>query len=140
MAIKDRDGKVYKLRGPNPLMKDQREWDKRRTKFFNLDGWKSEVVEDATQDAPNVVDIAEEWSLKKNQEANATTVNAQQFLKEVEEAVAVEEPPVVEPEPEPVVDEPKVEPTHILVLTVLKGAGNKRLKTCAAGMPTRTSG
>jgi hypothetical protein len=115
MAIKDKDGKVYKLRGPNPLMKDQRVWDKKQTKFFNLDGWQTEVVEDATQEVPNVVDIAEEWSLKKNEEANATTVNAQQFLKEVEEAVAVEEPPVVEPqpEPEPVVDDtPRVEPTQ----------------------------
>lgn len=37
MAIKDKDGNVFKLKGPNPLMKTQEPWDKKYIKLINFD-------------------------------------------------------------------------------------------------------
>ena len=45
MAITDKDGKVYKLQGPNPLMKDQDKWDMNDIVLHNFK-WGSEVIED----------------------------------------------------------------------------------------------
>lgn len=45
MAIKDKDGSVYKLRGPNPLLKTQDTWDERHVKLVNF-GWDSVTVAD----------------------------------------------------------------------------------------------
>ena len=44
MAIKDKDGKGYTLRGPNPLMKAQQEWDKTKIRLFNMRGGRHEEV------------------------------------------------------------------------------------------------
>lgn len=45
MGIKDKDGKVYKLRGPNPIMKTQDFWDQKHVKLINF-GWQSTTVSD----------------------------------------------------------------------------------------------
>ncbi len=45
MAIKDRDGNIYKLKGPNPLMKTQDVWDKKHIKLINFDT-KNETIEE----------------------------------------------------------------------------------------------
>ncbi len=37
MVIKNRDGTVFKLNGPNPLMKSQEVWDKHSIKLINFD-------------------------------------------------------------------------------------------------------
>jgi len=36
MVIKNRDGTVFKLKGPNPLMKSQEIWDKHSIKLINF--------------------------------------------------------------------------------------------------------
>lgn len=81
MAIRDKDGSVYQLRGPNPLLQNQREWDRSQIVLLNC-GWKGEVVEDVRspvkESRANVRDIAEELSLKPN----AAFVPASQFVAE----------------------------------------------------------
>jgi len=108
MAIKDKDGKVYKLRGPNPLMKDQKEWDTKKTKLINV-GWDSEVVEDERNPVKkfksdfNVVEISDELGLMPNKEATAV-VPPKEFIKDIQESqieVIVEEPEKA-PKPEKV--------------------------------------
>jgi hypothetical protein len=43
MPIKDKDGNVYRLRGPNPVMKTQDQWDKNKVKLINFD-FEEEIV------------------------------------------------------------------------------------------------
>ena len=100
MAIKDKDGNVYKLRGPNPLMKDQKvDWDLKSLKFINM-GWSNEIVEDVRNPVKkfktdfNVVDIGEKLDLVPNEIAATTTVPAREFVKEIVKEVV--EPEVVE--------------------------------------------
>ena len=104
MAIKDKDGNVYKLRGPNPLMRNQQEWDRSKLKFINM-GSTTEIVEDARNPVKkfktefNVVDIGEKLDLKPNKEANL--VKAKDFIEEIaepEEKVAIVAPPKEEPQ------------------------------------------
>lgn len=107
MAIKDKDGSVYKLRGPNPLMRTQQEWDRAKIKLINL-GTQSEVVEDERnpiqefKETYNVLDIGEELGLKSNEETRY--VKPVEFIQEIQETpsepeIVVEKPP----EPEEVV-------------------------------------
>ena len=96
MAIKDKEGKVYKLRGPNPIMKDQKKWDMKKLEFINM-GWSNEVVVDERNPIKkfktdfNVVDIGQELGLVSNEEA-ATVVKPQEFIDDIQEPVVVEEP------------------------------------------------
>ena len=106
MAIKDKDGKVYKLRGPNPLVKNQVEWDRHKLKLINL-SWQNEVVEDAKNPVKafdeTLVKIDEELDLKPNAEANVAVIEPQQFIEEIQ----AEPVPELEPEPIP---EPQAKP------------------------------
>jgi len=109
MAIKNKEGKVYKLRGPNPIMKDQNKWDIDKLKFENM-GWNSEIVTDERNPIQkfktdfNVVDIGEELGLVEAPEASTAVVKPQEFIKEVqEEPVAVPEPVEAKPEEDQVV-------------------------------------
>ena len=103
MAIRDKDGKVYKLRGPNPLMKDQVDWDRTKTKLINL-SWGSEIVEDVrnpvTQAEENLIKIDEELGLKPNKEA-AKIIEPDKFIAELR---APESPVQPEPEPPPTIN------------------------------------
>ena len=45
MGIKDKDGNVYKLRGPNPIMNKQDQWDKSKIKLINAK-WEDIIFED----------------------------------------------------------------------------------------------
>lgn len=91
MAIKDKDGTPYRLRGPNPLMNHQQDWDKSKIRYINMGHWKSEVVDGGKE---NVITIP-----KAKPEPKAMPVTARQFLEELR----------AEPEPEPV-PEPTKEP------------------------------
>jgi hypothetical protein len=104
MAIKNKDGSVYKLRGPNPLMKDQADWDKKKMNLINM-GWEEEVVADARNPVKkfetdyNVVKMDEELGLIPNIEANATAVvPAKEFIEGIQET-QVEDPVITEPTP-----------------------------------------
>jgi hypothetical protein len=92
MALKNRDGTVYQLRGPNPLMQNQDEWDKTKIKLFNM-GYKSEVIVDASNPIrefeENVVDIGKELKLTTNK---TKIIPAKQFIKEIAETSPAKEP------------------------------------------------
>jgi len=100
MPIKNKDGTVYKLRGPNPLMTQQVEWDAANVRMFNI-GHKSEVVIDerspVKEAQENVVNISEELNLVPNKESKI--VPAKQFIQEIQEIQETQ----VEPEEKPVV-------------------------------------
>lgn len=114
MAIRDKDGKVYKLRGPNPLMNDQNlDWDKSKLKLHNF-SWNSECVKDPIspearfQKEHPKVNIAEELGLKPN----GDWIPPFEFVNELKATrpttIAEEIPedfPVIEEEP--VVEEPE---------------------------------
>lgn len=105
MAVKNKDGSVYKLRGPNPLMKDQADWDKKKMKLINM-GWEEEVVADARNPVKkfetdyNVIKMTEELGLIPNIDANATAVvPTKEFIEEIQK---IQEDPVIT-EPIPVI-------------------------------------
>lgn len=90
MPIRDIDGKVLKLRGPNPIMKEQEIWDKSKISLINMH-WESVVVED-------------------NKKTVSTKV--QEFYEQPEKQIIPEEPVqnvVVIPTPKKI-EEPKIEP------------------------------
>ncbi len=95
MAIKDKDGKVYKLRGPNPMMKDQKKWDMDKLQFINM-GWSNEVVVDERNPVQkfktdfNVVDIGQELGLVSNEESTTTVVKPQEFIDDIQKSVTEE--------------------------------------------------
>lgn len=81
MPIKDTDGNVVRLRGPNPLMKDQEVWDKSKLTLINM-YWEPLIIEDNKK---TVKDKVEAFREQPKQEV----------------PVAVEVPTVVIPEPKP---------------------------------------
>ncbi len=73
MAIKDKDGTVYKLRGPNPIMTAQKKWDESKIVYYNMEKWTP------------IKDVDEKI----------------QSIKPVLEPTKLEIPPIVHKEPEP---------------------------------------
>jgi hypothetical protein len=55
MAIKDRDGNIMKIPGPNPIMKNQDFWDQDKITYINLE-WKPIVVADNTKSVKTVIE------------------------------------------------------------------------------------
>lgn len=120
MPILDKEGKVYKLRGPNPMMSNQDIWDKKRVKLYNL-AWNSEFIDDPYSDKAKFlrehpsVDIAEEYDLK----SNAEWIPPFEFVDELNKSKPKKEPePVLAPktEPEPV-EQIKETPKQLSVST-----------------------
>ena len=110
MAIRDKDGKVYKLRGPNPLMNDQNlDWDKSKLVLYNF-SWNSECVKDPLSPEARFLkehpktDIGEELGLRPN----AEWIPPFEFVNELK---ATRPTAVVEEIPEefPAVEEPEVQ-------------------------------
>lgn len=102
MGIKDKDGKPYKLRGPNPIMITQKEWDCSMIKLFNMDNWESETIEDEKNlDQPNdITDIGQVLQLVDNNNfIGQRAIPPQEFVQEMMKNEVVEKP--VQP-PEPV--------------------------------------
>jgi len=120
MAIKDRDGKVYTLRGPNPLMKTQQEWDRSRIQLFNLKGWRNEVIVHDERNpveafAANLIDIGKDLNLKQNPAPKrAKTIEPKKFIDEIREAP--KEKPNVFKIPEPVQPTLNVDPKMARIL------------------------
>lgn len=109
MAIKDKNGNVVKLRGPNPVMRDQADWDASKVKLINC-GWKSEVVVDHRSPAKEMkartIDIGEELGLEENPKTKI--VPAKQFIAEMV-APAKPKPKPVPPPPKPPEPEPEID-------------------------------
>jgi hypothetical protein len=103
MPIKNKDGSVYTLRGPNPLLSEQADWDKSQVRLINMRGWKSEVVEDERSPVRemkrNVIDIGEELGLEENPKPKA--IPAKDFIKEIVETPKPKPKAKPEPKPEP---------------------------------------
>lgn len=105
MAIKDKDGNVYRLRGPNPVMRTQEQWDTSKVHLINIGG-KEETVSDDNNPIKefeeNVLDIGKELNLQATK-----SVSAQKFLEEINELEPVT--------PEIVVEIKKEEPVSLKV-------------------------
>ena len=98
MAIKDKDGNVYKLRGPNPLVKNRSDWDRSKMKLINMGEWKSETIEDHSTtkyEKENTIDIAEELDLFEGPE-QPKSVSASNFIQEL-----AQQEPEIKSEPIP---------------------------------------
>ena len=105
MAIKDKDGNVYKLRGPNPMMKEQKPWDLKHVKLLNFN-WKEETKKDTAnpiqkfKEDYDVVDIGEKLSLELNPiQEDKVVAGVDDFLTGLKDSMPVavvekkEEPP-----------------------------------------------
>lgn len=86
MAIKDKDGNVYHLRGPNPLVKNRADWDTSQVQLINVGDWKPITIEDpkspARQAKENATDIAEELDLFEGPE-ETKTISSVDFIEEI---------------------------------------------------------
>jgi len=104
MPIKDRDGKVYKLQGPNPVMKEQDLWDKSKLKFINFKTEDEVVKDDGKRTVISDV-INKEGPRPKEDIENVLVLSPEP---KIDPKPIIQEVPVVEvvikPEPEPVVE------------------------------------
>lgn len=82
MVIKNKDGTTYNLRGPNPLLEDQEDWNKDAVRLINL-GWRSQTITDEhnpiEKAQENVVNIRDDLNLTDNPKA----IRGQDFIKEL---------------------------------------------------------
>ena len=112
MAIKNKDGSTYTLRGPNPLMSEQADWDKTKIKLINL-SWKSEIIEDQRNPIKeikkNVVNLPEELGFKSKPVSKI--VPTKDFISEITA-------PVQPPKEIPQVATPQVEPETTVIIDV----------------------
>lgn len=96
MAIKDKDGKVYSLRGPNPLMKDQKVWNKGNVRLINMKFWDKDVIEaedkDLTEFNAKILNIGTELDLATNEESATRVIDAKSFVAEIQATPQKEEP------------------------------------------------
>lgn len=115
MAIYNSNGSIYVLRGPNPLMKTQQEWDRNQIRLFNIGGRNSEVVDDVRNPVKEfnekVVDIGEDLKLKKK-ERRAKVIEPKNFIEELRET------PESIPEPTPIPEPTVLKMPEIPVLNV----------------------
>lgn len=99
MPIKDKNGKIYTLHGPNPIMKEQQEWDKSQMTLHNI-GVKSETIID--ENSPirkmkeNLIDIGVELNLSEETRSIPSSTFLQEIAEKPVEKIVVPEPPVVE--------------------------------------------
>ena len=101
MAIKDKDGSTYKLKGFNPIMRDQQDWNKSKMQLINMGSTKVEIIKDKKNPIKkfkkdfNVVDIGEELDLFKGPEPSKTkVVKAEEFIQDINST----EEPIIKPE------------------------------------------
>ena len=109
MVIKNKDGTTYLLRGPNPLLEKQADWDKKSVKLINL-GVQSETISPIEEVKSNIVNIRDELNLIDNPKTKA--VRASDFIKELTEEAQpqIVSEPVVIPEVPQITTEPVVIP------------------------------
>lgn len=120
MAIKNKDGSAFILRGPNLLMMHQQDWNKSKVRYINMGNWKCDVVEDAQE---NVVTI-------QKPEEKSVPVTAKQFLEELRTI------PVTKPEPEPEPESKPEPPVNQELKNLFERKGYKYF--CAPAIGTKT--
>jgi hypothetical protein len=107
MAIKNKDGSVYKLVGPNPIIQHQDNWDISQVRLINM-RFGSEVIKDKNNPVEkfksdfNVLNISEKLNLKTND----TYIPTKDFIEEIKQPEIVEQP--VEQPTEPIVEQQPV--------------------------------
>jgi hypothetical protein len=100
MAIRDKDGQVYQLHGPNPLMNTQDHWDQKSTFVINFRPdnvvtqnddytWEKELQKEF-----NIRDLAQELGLDQPGEIKGVLINPREFVNEL--ADQTEEPEVIQ--------------------------------------------
>ena len=95
MAIKTKDGNVYKLRGPNPIMTEQELWNKDKLKFINFQ-FETETVKDTGK-----VVVRSKIEKVKPSEPEPVPI-PEPVIKELPKPVQIEELVL---DPEPIVEE-----------------------------------
>jgi hypothetical protein len=91
MAIRDKDGNVYKIRGPNPLVKNSDNWDKNKITLINFQTIKEETVEDKRKSQKTPIDIGKDLNLSQEPE-ESRVVPPQEFLNKINEPEPTEQP------------------------------------------------
>jgi len=105
MALKNKDGTVYKLRGPNPIMKDQKKWE--AFVIHNMK-WNGEISADSSELHAIKTDFQVRNNFIDDLDQAAAEVEESVNIKVVE-SPSISEPVVtIEPRPEIKVTENKV--------------------------------
>lgn len=86
MAIKDKDGSVLKIRGPNPLVQNMEDWDASAIKLLNAN-WQSKTIVDENNEFVEPRDIGLELGLFEGSE-NSKTISPVSFIQEIQEVPA----------------------------------------------------
>lgn len=100
MAIRDKDGQIYKLHGPNPLMEGQDLWKSEHTFVINFRPdnvithnddytWEKELKKEF-----DIRDLAQELGLNEPGEVKGVLINPRDFIDELSEHPA--EPEVIQ--------------------------------------------
>ena len=98
MAIRDTDGSIYRLHGPNPIMKTQELWDDSQITLINLK-WTGEVVTDPKNPIAEARSKVRDISHRTKPRPKSThAVPSRDFIKEVQKVE-----PAIKEEPAPVV-------------------------------------
>lgn len=105
MALKNKDGTVYKLRGPNPLMKDQKTWEEFRVHNMK---WGSEILPDASEIHAIKTDFQVRNNFIDELDQAAAEVGKESDIKVVESPTISEPRVVLEPKSEITVVENKI--------------------------------
>lgn len=130
MAIRDKDGSTYRLKGPNPVMDTQESWNRGQIELINMKHDEEETLQDPHDPSEklranyDIRDIAEILGLNLPEIAPpGESVSSEEFLEEAADLESPEEliptpvyepEPIPEPEPEPIpTPEPDPEPISI---------------------------
>jgi hypothetical protein len=94
MPIKDRDGNIYKIQKPNPVMKEQEFWNKSKLKLINFD-FINEVVSDEGEVVIKDV-INKNGPIPKKEIENILVLKPEPIIEN--------KPIVIENKPEPIIE------------------------------------
>jgi hypothetical protein len=127
MAIKDKDGKVYKLRGPNPLVKEMAAWDQSAVKLINIgEQVEVEVIHDTGSPVQlmkdNVINIKKELDLFEGPE-RSKIIAPQEFIKDIVESEVVAPIEVVVVEEQVVENKPVTLDVNEKIAKIFKDRG-----------------
>ena len=106
MTIRNKDGSVFKLQGPNSIAKDQNNWSDEKLVLHNMN-WKVVEIEDEIDEIEEMVDEIDEIeeAVEEIEEAveeiEDEVVEEAEVIKEVSEPIKKQEKPKIEQKPKP---------------------------------------
>lgn len=109
MPIKDRNGNIYKIQGPNPVMKEQEFWDKSKLKFINFVHQEETVSDEGRIVIQDVVNKNE--PVPKKEIENILVLKPEPIIETqpVIEEIVIQPEPVIAPKPTMVEKKPEPE-------------------------------